>query len=453
MTLIEMQAARAAAVAEARSIVDEAETMKRDTDEERAAADAKMAEADAKLAEAKDLKGQIERRQTIENAEADLATSTRALPHDDPAASPGEHRIETPVYRGALRSFRSDPSISRADALLNAYTSGQFLLSMLRDQDGARAWCREHGVERRTLVTDVNTGAGFLIPAPMETAIINLRATYGVARKLAKIRPMSADTLSINRNTSDVTAYAINEAGSITESEPAYDRVTLIAKKWGAMTRSSNELSADAVISLADEIASSHARAHAKKEDECFFDGTGAGTYHGIYGIEAWFNANTSAKGYIDAASAHDTFAEVDADDLGGCIGGVRPREAMLNPKWVCSPEFKAVVFDALGGAAGGATMAEVAGRRFPTYAGYEIVETILLPSSGTNNQVMCLFGDFTLSSSIGDRQGITIKADESVYFATDEIAWRSTARSDINHHDLGDTTTAGPVVALIANT
>jgi HK97 family phage major capsid protein len=50
----------------------------------------------------------------------------------------------------------------------------------------------------------------------------------------------------------------------------------------------------------------------------------------------------------------------------------------------------------------------------------------------------------------MGTRRGITIATSEHIYFETDEIGIRGTERFDINVHDIGDTTNAGPIVALI---
>jgi len=43
----------------------------------------------------------------------------------------------------------------------------------------------------------------------------------------------------------------------------------------------------------------------------------------------------------------------------------------------------------------------------------------------------------------------MTIADSDDRYFEYDQRAYRVTCRMDINHHSLGDTSTAGPVVAL----
>jgi len=289
----------------------------------------------------------------------------------------------------------------------------------------------------------------------MEAAIIDILENYGVARRLLRIRPMASDTKMIPRKTSGITAYAMPEGTAATESDQAYDQVQLIAKDWGTLTRYSSQLNDDAIIDMADEITTDAAKGHARKQDQCAIDGSGAATYQGIQGIENWFNANTSAAGFVDAASAHDTFGEVDADDLAKVMGAVRPVSAKDGGAWLCSPEFKAIVFQTLQSAGGGNTKVDIAGKMMDSYWGYPIFETTLLPASATNNEVMCLFGNFALAGSIGDRKGMTVKADASRYLEYNQTAILTVMRWDLNWHDLGttDSTLAGPVCGLIANT
>jgi hypothetical protein len=51
----------------------------------------------------------------------------------------------------------------------------------------------------------------------------------------------------------------------------------------------------------------------------------------------------------------------------------------------------------------------------------------------------------------MGTRRGITVKTSEHFKFTNDQIAITGTERVDINAHSLGDNTTAGPIIALVA--
>jgi HK97 family phage major capsid protein len=61
----------------------------------------------------------------------------------------------------------------------------------------------------------------------------------------------------------------------------------------------------------------------------------------------------------------------------------------------------------------------------------------------------MMLLGDLSQASTLAERRGITIAQTER-YADQDQLAWRGTERVEIVKHDLGDNTTAGPVVGLV---
>jgi HK97 family phage major capsid protein len=75
------------------------------------------------------------------------------------------------------------------------------------------------------------------------------------------------------------------------------------------------------------------------------------------------------------------------------------------------------------------------------------------MPTDPTNGTVAALFGDFSLSTTFGDRRGITVKKTEERYIEYDQIGIQATERFCVVTHDIGDTSNAGPVVALIGTT
>ena len=87
------------------------------------------------------------------------------------------------------------------------------------------------------------------------------------------------------------------------------------------------------------------------------------------------------------------------------------------------------------------------------SYLGYPVVIDQTLPTtvSTINNVAMLFFGDLRLAATMGERRGIRVKTSDDRYFEYDQIGIQATERVDINVHDLGDATTAGPLVALEA--
>jgi HK97 family phage major capsid protein len=197
------------------------------------------------------------------------------------------------------------------------------------------------------------------------------------------------------------------------------------------------------------------AYAFALKEDQCGFIGDGSATYGGIKGLTTRILEAANTAGAVDCATAgHDTFADVDNTDLSKLMGAL-PKFALMNAKFYCSQVCKSLVFDRLKATAGGNTVQTLQGTTGDNYLGYPIVVSQVLPTStgDLNNLPMLFFGDLSKAATMGERRGITVKRDDSIKFVEDQIALKATERIDINVHDLGDTSTAGPIVGLIGFT
>jgi HK97 family phage major capsid protein len=222
------------------------------------------------------------------------------------------------------------------------------------------------------------------------------------------------------------------------------------------MARWSNELSEDAIISIGDTIAQEAAYAMAYKEDLCGFNGDGTSTYGGIVGITSKIIDGNYAASAKDAASGHDTISELDLDDLKIPVS-VLPLYARPNAKWYMSQTFFDYIMFELGlgttALGAGNTIANLQEGYQPRLFGYPVVVSQVLPTALTDisNTVMLLFGDLRLSTMMGTRRGVTAKVSEDRYMEYDQTAALFTERFDINNANLGDGTTPGPIIALVA--
>jgi HK97 family phage major capsid protein len=392
-------------------------------------------------------KASIAREERVEKIKADLAK---------PVDIPGNNVEKVPAtakFRyGKLKAFKGE---SAED---DAYKSGMFFRAAIFRNQEAIDWCREHNVSiTKAQGETVGSSGGYLVPVQFNQAIIDLREEYGTFRQAVSVTPMGSDSMTIPRRAGGLTAYFPGENGAITESAKSWGQVTLNAKKIAVLTRMSTELSEDAIISIADDLASEMAYAFAQTEDSCGWNGDGTSTYGGITGVRKKFADQVSGgtstwAGAYDAASGHDTFAEIDANDLAGLMAKL-PKYAEAGAKWYCSQPAWAMVFQRLMAASGGTSITDLAGGK-PTrsYLGYPVVIDQTLPTSlGDLSDVsMLFFGDLSKAVTMGERRGIMVKTSEERYFEYDQIAIQATERVDINVHDLGDTSTAGPLVALI---
>jgi HK97 family phage major capsid protein len=99
---------------------------------------------------------------------------------------------------------------------------------------------------------------------------------------------------------------------------------------------------------------------------------------------------------------------------------------------------------------AGGVSAAELAsGASEQRFMGYPVFFNNSMRTSVSNGQVVCLFGQMGLSTHYGLRRDITVRASTDRYIEFDQTYFQATCRFDIVTSDVGDASTAGPVVAL----
>lgn len=376
------------------------------------------------------------------------------------APIPTVPKIEAHIPRaGQLRAFRPELySGGRREAEEQAYRAGQFLMAALFGRSDAARWCRDHGVELaapgaggigKRVLTGIAPGqTSVLLPDELILPIIDLREQYGIARRVCYVHPMASETASVPRNASGVTAYFVGRESAPTANDPGFDNVNLTAKNVAAETRISNDYAEDSAINLADYIAQEHARAFATKEDNCLFNGDGTSTYGGIVGIRS---AILSLAGAIDAASGHDTFAEIDASDL-NAVEAALPDIAGINPVWYCSKYALAKLFGRLAQSASGNRKSDLTAGMPQQWDGYDIVTSPTLPKVATDlsDVAMVIFGDLRMGVMFGDRRGMTMLVDPYSLSSYQQTKIVSSERFDIVAHGVGDSSNAGPIVALI---
>jgi len=415
--------------------------------------DDQRTEFDARMASVKQLEGDIARHEALEAATASNSVDVQASPkRPTPIQIEDRPKIAPRLRAGKLRFFKG------ANAEEEAYAAGQWALATLWGNKQSQRWCASNGIPmiQNAASEGDNTKGGFLVPDVMERTIIDLREDYGVFRQIVKITPMSSDYVSVPRRQSGLTAYAVGEGATFTDTTKLWSQVNLTARKWGVLSLYSSEIADDAVISIAEDLANEIAYAFAVAEDGAGFNGDGSSTYHGITGVVTKFNNQVSGgastyAGALDAASGHDTFAEIDATDLVNLTAKL-PKYALGRAAWICSQPAWSTVFQRLQAASGGNTVMDVAGKMQYQYLGYPVIISQSMPTATTDlsDTVMLLFGDAYSAITMGTRRGITLATSSERYFESDQVAIRGTERFDINVHDIGDTSTAGPLVALI---
>jgi HK97 family phage major capsid protein len=448
----------------AQAIVDLANGDNRDlTADERTEVDGilgsgKKGEAGYKAGKLDALEADLERAEKLEARQAQLLQNRNHVPgqrSDGPGTPTGAQddgprvaRVRIPVaaqYRyGALKAYRGQ------HAERTAFLAGQFFLATLYRNQRAAQWCKDFGIDtnfQAALSEGSDTAGGFLVPTEVEQAIIDLRETYGVFRRKAKIVPMARDTKTQPMRASGITANWVGENDEITAQDKGWKQLNLVARKLAAMTRYSNELSEDATISIGDDLTREFAYAFAVAEDSAGFLGDGTATY----GHQTGLKTALLAGSIYTAAAGNLKFGNLDMEDFIGAVGQL-PEYPGLQPAWLISKPGYWNSMVRLMAAAGGTTWEKTAeGQMVPMFLGYPVEYVHVMPKALTDqaSTILAYFGDLAMAAMLGNRRGLTIQLSDQRYFEFDQMGIRGTSRVNVVIAQPGTATEAGPVVAL----
>jgi HK97 family phage major capsid protein len=390
-----------------------------------------------------DLQTQLGRVEEAEKVAASLATPVPGQDRMTPSAPASAHKLY-----GTLKHFKDREIAGQTvRAVDQAYAAGMWFKATIFDSPEATEWCKSRGIAvTKAQGEGVDSAGGFLVPEELMANIIVLREQFGVFRQECRVIPMGSDTLNWPRRVGGLTAYFTGENSAVTESQASWDNINLTAKKLGALTRMSNEIAEDAVVSIADWLVGEIAYAFAAKEDDSGFNGDGTSSYGGIRGLSAIFQDGSHTAGQYQVSSA--TLASMVIADFTGVIGTL-PQYALGNAKWYMSQQMFYTAAGVALAKAGGNTTATLADPLTPRLLGFPVRFAQKLPiTTPGSGKPMFYFGDLSMASALGERRGVTIRRSDHRYFENDQIGLLGTERFDINNHDLGDTVSAGPLVA-----
>lgn len=372
------------------------------------------------------------------------------------AETGGKQRIEVAMRYNPKSLLPFASFGARQDQERAAHEAGMWARAVIFDDPKALAWCRDSGLDMRFQnAVGESSGAtgGYLVPDSMESAIIDVRQQYGVARALCRVRPMGTAGVTIPVKRGGTTAYFQGDRGAMTESEQNWGQAQLVAKNLNALTKVSSNIVEDAIIDIAADVANDHGIAFATKEDACMVIGDGSSAYGGIVGINTLFEADATLKGRYAAATNTDTFSEIIVGELAGTMGLLQ-RNWRRNAFWLASSVADDNIFSRLLLSAGGNTTTTLQGLVSAAFAGKPREINEYMPSDPTadlTSKVILLYGDFSAACVIGDRRGINVQVLRERYADENCIGVIATERIDMNFREaVGTAAKPGPVIALI---
>jgi hypothetical protein len=239
-------------------------------------------------------------------------------------------------------------------------------------------------------------------------------------------------------------------------ARPPGAAVRLTAKKLGVLTYLSPELDEDAAVNIGDILAGEIAYAFAKAKTRPVLGrrhvdlSAASGPPHDLQ------RRCRLAAGSVDAASGHDTMAEIDATTSPPSRASCRSTStSAASPPGTCSQTMWANVFERLIGASGGVTKDQASGRTIREYNGYPGRDHAGDAGAGGADHRRVRRGDdpvrrHRMAATFGDRRGMTLARSTDYKFARTRSPSRAPSASTSSCTAYGDTTNAGPVVAMM---
>ncbi|CAB4184788.1 COG4653 Predicted phage phi-C31 gp36 major capsid-like protein [uncultured Caudovirales phage] len=363
-----------------------------------------------------------------------LELSNKAAEH--PITTRKEITVDNKVY-SRIKNFKNNDE---------AFRFGSWALGCIGYKKSAQ-WCVDNGIVTKAAnIEGNNLAGGFLVPEEFENTIITLREQFGVIRNHARVVPMSSDIKRMPRRSTNLTASFVGEAGTATQTNETFDQINLVAKKSMVLTKFSSELSEDAVINFADDLAGEMAYAQAKLEDQCAFIGDSTSTYGGMTGL-------ATAIGTAGVSTATNTTAQsISIAEIQAAFALLPQYADNANAKIFCHKTIWNSLFLRLAYFSGGNNAVDLlTGSGQLSFAGYPVVLTQAMNSSTATGKIMCHFGDMSQAVYFGDRRQTSVDFSNSALtsFETDMLCYRATTRWDLVCANVGDTSTVGSMITL----
>lgn len=306
---------------------------------------------------------------------------------------------------------------------------------MTPDSDDVRRYIQKMDqVLRNAMSEKVPADGGFLVPEVLRSELLRISLETAIVRSRARVVPMESlrvpyptidDTSHVTNVYGGVQGYWTEEAAALTNSQPAFGRTVLEAKKLTLYTEIPNELFSDSAVTLTQFLNEIFPEALAYFEDDAFINGSGQG----------------EPQGYITSPAAiavtRKTTSHVYFPDIANMYAQMWPA-SLSRAVWICSP---AVIAELLqlalvnpGGGTGVAsppsfiTNMQVLDAPTMTIFGRPLIVSEKVPNLGTAGDLSFVdFGYYLL----GDRQAMQASTSEQYKFQNDVTAFRVIERVD----------------------
>lgn len=306
-----------------------------------------------------------------------------------------------------------------------------------------KAFLRSVGTKGAVLY-DTNLGGAFSPPVEFRAELIDLQLEYGAARKLVPFQPIPKEGTIVPRWDTDLTMSWATEGDSESDQDPDTSNVALYPKRLSGLMKISYDLLLADAVGMVDQAFRSFARAAANKEDAAFFLGDGTSTYSGIVGLA---NAVGSA-GVVTGASTWSAMTDAQVQQFMGTVAHYAWTNGPMKFTMTSNAFFQ--ILNRLNFAKGGITYSESANSApIFSYNGMEFIWNNSMASTSATSTPAAYFGAFAAGCKAGQSGSLEFRQSDQRYFEEYKLAVRVDEHVDINCHDIGDSSNAGPITQL----
>lgn len=314
-------------------------------------------------------------------------------------------------------------------------------------------WVDDGG--KKVMTGSSQTAGGAIVTIEQIPSIMMMLEKYGIFRADSRPVPMGAGQTLQPKISGLLTVTCPGEGGTITNTDPTLELLSMTPKTLTALTAYSMELEEDTLALLGELLAELFTRSFAYYEDLCGFLGDGTSTYFGFTGITGALRAVDGTIGNIKSliVGSGNAYSELALADFEKVVGTLPTYADDENAKWYTHRYFFWTVMVNIALAAGSGTAQEILtgkATRQMSFLGYPERYTQVMPKAEANSQICALLANLRQGAMLGTRGGLEFATSDERYFEKGLIGVRGRDRVAINAHGTGDTSDAGPIIGLI---
>jgi HK97 family phage major capsid protein len=270
---------------------------------------------------------------------------------------------------------------------------------------------------KRALTEGTDSQGGYLVPEVFVPELLRVIELTGVMRPLVRTMPMATDTSNIPSLSSGMTVYWPAENQEITQADPVFGTVQLLAKTMAALTSASMELEEDSQLALAALLVELFGEAIADEEDKQMLN-SNAAPFTGVL-----YNSSVTQ---VTMGSGDTAFTDLDFQDIADLMSNITTR-AQQNARFFLHRTITTILRK-VRDANHQYIWSPPTGNDPATIWGFPYSESDQMPhTTGTSTNFLC-FGN-PKYIILGDRRRITVARSGEVGFKSNETYWKVTER------------------------